>query len=137
MYITIRTKGIELTPDLKEFIEDKIGTLDKFHQGIMDGSVEIEKMTHHHKTGPFFRAHASLRLAYNKTIVSENSKEDIKIAINTVKDELQQEIKSLKKAQLAAEKRQGRQTKKETVIADEAKRPADGKAGGRVWNEGV
>lgn len=107
MNIIIKAKNLELTEDLKEFIEEKIGGLkrftkilqkkDSFKKGKDSGEffVEIERETNHHKKGNIFRAEARVHLP-GKTLVAISERDDLKRAIVEVKDELQQEIKKYK-----------------------------------------
>lgn len=111
MYLTIRAKGIDLTPDLREHIDLEIGTLDKFYSKIMDASVEVEKTSEHHKSGQVYRAVADMRLAYNKIIRAENSNESIRTAVTRVKEELKVALKSYKESLLTKEKQGGRKGK--------------------------
>ena len=106
MSIIIKAKKIELTADLQEFIEEKIGGLEKFTgKDSVIFFVEIEKETNHHKKGYIFRAEVRLHLP-KKTLVAISEKDDLKLAIVEVKDELQQEIKKykLKKTKVAIRK---------------------------------
>ncbi len=117
MKIIIKTKNLELTTDLQEFVEEKIGGLkrftrilqkkDDFEKGKDSGEffVEIERETKHHRKGDIFRAEARIHLP-GKTMVAISERDDLKLAIVEVKDELQQEIKKykLKKTELVIRK---------------------------------
>lgn len=105
MKIIIRSKNIEPNETIDDFIEEKIGGLKKFIDILRkDGNIgkpvvevfmEVEKETRHHQKGPFFRAEAQMHLP-GKSIRSEAKRENLKLAIVEVKDELQQEIKKYK-----------------------------------------
>ena len=71
----------------------------------MEFFVEIEKETKHHRKGDIFRAEARVHLP-GKTLVAISERDDLKLAIVEVKDELQQEIKKykLKKTELIIRK---------------------------------
>ncbi|OGZ71730.1 MAG: ribosomal subunit interface protein [Candidatus Staskawiczbacteria bacterium RIFCSPLOWO2_01_FULL_33_9] len=110
MNIIIKTKNLELTASLQEFIEEKIGGLKKFTKILQKDSsegffVEIGRETNHHRKGDIFRAEARVHLP-QKTLVAVSEKDDLKRAIVEVKDELQQEIKKykLKKTELLIRK---------------------------------
>jgi len=111
MKIAIKTKDIKLTPDLKELIEKKIGTLEKY-SGILKkkdyfddflekgkerviAEVEIGKETRGAKTGAFFRAECQIGLP-QKTLRAEAVSEDLEQAINEIRDELKIQIKKHK-----------------------------------------
>lgn len=95
MKIIIKTKNIELTPALHQYVEEKINSLEKFLE-IVEAWVEVGKETRHHRKGPFFRAECQMRLP-GKSIRSVAVKEDLRLAIDEVKDELQRALKQYKK----------------------------------------
>ena len=59
MKIDITTKNITLDEALEVFIEDKIGSLEKYLKG-SNARVEIGKPSKHHKSGPIFYAEVNL-----------------------------------------------------------------------------
>ncbi len=117
MKIIIKTKIIELTPAIEEFINEKIGGLQKFVQSChrddewervkstCDFFVEIEKETKHHRKGPYFKAEVKISLP-GKTIVAAANNEDLRSAIVEVKDEMQQEMKKYKAKMIEAKRRE-------------------------------
>jgi putative sigma-54 modulation protein len=111
MEITIKTKNLELTEAIENYVNEKIGSLEKFiNVSPSEISVEIEKETNHHRKGPFFKAEAKIDLP-GKTLISVSQKDDLLQAIVEVKDELQQEIKKYKAKTQELEIRQQRQQK--------------------------
>ena len=56
MKITIKTTNLKLNQALKNFIEEKVNSLEKFSKKTIEAWVEIGKTTLHHQKGPFFRA---------------------------------------------------------------------------------
>jgi ribosomal subunit interface protein len=127
MKINILTKNIKLTPALKDFIEEKINPLEKFAKILhnreyynhflgrgkprVEAWIEIGKETLHHKKGPFFWAECQMRFP-GKSIRVRARSEDLKVAINEVKDESQRELKEYKEKIMAKEKRGARIFKK-------------------------
>jgi len=65
MKINIKTTNISLTPAISEYIEKRIGSLDKFYKKEEDIviNVEVGKTTEHHKSGDIFRAEINLTRA--------------------------------------------------------------------------
>ncbi len=64
--------------------------------------VEIGKTTSHHQKGDIFRAEAQMRFP-GKSLRAESKRDDLKLAITEIKDELQRELKQYKeKAETAA-----------------------------------
>lgn len=121
MKVIIKTKNIQLNEGMESFIEQKIGTLDKFFGMLKDEKVEkgkpldeffieIEKETKHHRTGPYFLAKAYIHLP-GKTLVAQSESDDIRTAIVDVKDEMQQEIKKYKFKNIDAKRRESKKIK--------------------------
>ncbi|MDP3057105.1 MAG: HPF/RaiA family ribosome-associated protein [bacterium] len=110
MRITIRGKNLELTETIKDYINNKIGGLEKF--SILGGStgekeessshsvsiadVEVGVLTHHHKSGKIFIAMATLTFPKH-LIRAEAQAEDLYQAIDEVRDKLEMNIESQKK----------------------------------------
>lgn len=110
MKIVIKTKNIELSQALRDWIRIKLEPLEKFERIFQEKYwdhffgkgkprvevwVEIGRETRHHKKGPVFRAEAQMRLP-GKSIRSEAVSENLRAAITEVRDELQREIKEYK-----------------------------------------
>lgn len=100
MKINIKATNLDLTPALNQYLKEKIGSLSKFLknyeiEGEIQARVEIGRTTRHHHRGNIFRAEVNLILP-KKILRSVAEREDIRVAINEVKDELQQEIKKYK-----------------------------------------
>jgi len=105
MKINIKATNLKITLSLKNYIEEKIGSLEKiiprlkindFPGGTgkpaFEAWVEIEKTTSHHHKGEIFRAECQIRLP-GRSLRAESEKEELHLAIDEVKDELQGEIK--------------------------------------------
>jgi len=125
MKIIIKTKNLKLNQALKNFIEEKINSLEKFsnifqnnYYGDFFGKgkprveawVEIGRTTLHHKKGPVFRAECQMRFP-KRSLRSTAEGEDLKSAITEIKDELQRELKKYKE-KLTAKMKRGRNLKK-------------------------
>jgi ribosomal subunit interface protein len=98
MKIQIKSTNITLTESLKNYIEEKINSCERFIQKIdfpLESYIEIEKTTKHHRKGNIFRAEINLVLP-RKLLRCEAKREDIYLAINEAKDKLQREIKEYK-----------------------------------------
>jgi len=100
MNINIKATGLELTPPIKEFIKEKIGSLHKFIQKLdpdnqILAEVEIARTTTHHHKGDVFHAEVNLTLP-GKMLRAEAEDFDIRVATNKVKDKIQREIEKYK-----------------------------------------
>lgn len=105
----IKGINLELTPAIREYIETKIGSLNRFLKRFEAESeikifVEIARTTRHHKSGNVFCAEASFSIG-KKLLRAEHSDWDIRVAIDKVKDKLQQEIKKYKEIKMMDYKR--------------------------------
>ncbi len=100
MKIDIKATNLELTPAIREYVETKIGSLAHFLKRFETESeikvfVEIARTSKHHKTGNVFCAEASFSIG-KKLLRAEHTDWDVRVAIDEVKDRLQQEIKKYK-----------------------------------------
>lgn len=96
MKIDIKASQLDLSPALREYVEEKIGSLDKFMkrwetEGEINVHVEVDRTTHHHHKGEVFRAVADVELP-KKMIRVEEYHADLRAAIDTVKDVLKREL---------------------------------------------
>ena len=110
MKIIIKTTNLKLNQALKNFIEEKVNSLEKFSKIFqqkyfnsffgkgkprIEAWVEIGKTTLHHQKGPFFRAECQMRFPGRSLRATALSK-DLRPAITEVKDELQRQLKQYK-----------------------------------------
>ena len=109
MNIIIKSKNCELTPTFREFIENKIGSLEKFsvmfrerkdhdptkETDKVEAVVEVGRNTLHHRKGELFDAECHL-IFPGKTLTAKASREDLKTAVTAVREELQGQITSYK-----------------------------------------
>ncbi len=108
MNIIIKTKNLELTEQLENFINKKIGALKKFFSAfenhklpiakgrdLFETFVEVEKVSQHHKKGDVFQAEIRLYLPGKSLFAKAHGSDVIKI-INEVRDELEGEIRKYK-----------------------------------------
>ena len=148
MRLVIKTKNIKLTRALKDYIQEKINSLEKFAKIFqaeiyfnhffgkgkprVEAWVEVGKETLHHKKGSFFFAECQMRFP-KQSIRSTARAKNLKLAINEVKDELQREFKEYKEKLKAQTERRTRILKKELKLAKEARFYRKG----RIKKEGI
>lgn len=102
MKIDIKATNLEITAPLTEFIEEKIGSLDKFIRAetgdgthgnyLVEAFVEVARDTKHHKQGEVFRAEANLKIG-GRVLRAEKNDIDIRVAIDAVREELAAELR--------------------------------------------
>ncbi len=107
MKIDIKSTNLDLTPSIKEFVEEKIGSLDKFIRADGDGGdearshesveafVEIARTTNHHRHGDVFKAEVNLKIG-GRLLRAEKEDWDIRVAIDGAREELKVELQKKK-----------------------------------------
>ncbi len=99
MKINIKVTNLDSTPAIREYIEEKIGSLDRFlkcgGKSEIEVFVEIARATKHHRHGNVLYAEATISLG-KKILRAEHFDQDIRVAIDKVRDKLQREIKKHK-----------------------------------------
>ena len=150
MKIVIKATNLELDWELRDYIEEKISSLEKFAEVFQSKNyyngfffkgkprvevwIEIGKTTRHHQKGDIFRAEAQMRFP-GKSIRAESERDDLKLAITEVKDELQRELKQYKGKTEAVTKRKARVFKKLLRLSPFARFKK--RKGGRTREEGI
>lgn len=111
MQINISGKGIELTEAIKDYVEKKIGGLEKFYDQIIRAKVCVGVETSHHNKGKFYVAECKLEVPGNDLYASKNEKNLYK-AIDKIKDYLDSELKK-HKVKMREKDKKSRQAKRE------------------------
>src|SRR3989344_1408444 len=100
MNITIQAMGLELTEAIKQYAEEKMGTLEKFvhtkNPSAVTVDVEVGKETAHHNKGPIFFCEVHMMIPDVGPVRSREVHEDLYAAIDTVRRELQRQLVDLK-----------------------------------------
>ena len=112
MNINIKTTTITLTPSISEYVDKRIGLIEKFLQddSSVQCDVELAKTTSHHRQGDIFKAEVHI-VGKDKNIYVSAEKEDLYAAIDAVKDEVLREIKSSNSKRRSLIRRGGAQIK--------------------------
>lgn len=115
MKIIIKASNMELTPSIKEYIEDKIGGLKKFLKSFDDETVEakieVGMITRGQRQGDIFKAEVNLCVG-GSLLRSEETQADLHAAIDLAKDDLADQIKDFKDKQQTKFMRGARSWKK-------------------------
>lgn len=108
MQINIKSTDLELTDALKDFIDEKVGSLEKFVQNIGDDGhsdghsptveifVEVSRTTNHHKKGDVFCAEIRMPLPGTDGVIVRAEEWDIHRAIDRARDDMQRRLKKYK-----------------------------------------
>ena len=114
MKINIKATNLELTPELENYLRERIGHFDKLIDGKPNAEslmqVELARETMHHKQGVIFKAEFNLR-ANGKSLRAVDTEEDIKAAIDMARDDLTREITSAKQKRATLVRRGARKVK--------------------------
>lgn len=95
MTITIKATNIELTPALKDYTEKRLSGLEKY--GALNLiEVEIGKTTNHHRSGEIYMAEVVVTTALGKVLRADTEKTDLYEAIDVLRDEIMQVLRSSK-----------------------------------------
>lgn len=114
---------MEVTAPLAEFIEEKIGSLDKFIRAetgdgthgnyLVEAFVEVGRDTKHHKHGEVFRAEVNLKIG-GRVLRAEKNGVDIRSAIDAVREELMAELRKTQ-GKLESKFKEGARKFKQTI----------------------
>lgn len=118
MEINIKSVNFEIDKELEEYIKKRIGDLEKYLSNLskrkgfnIRSSVSIEKITSRHLKGPFYEVKCRIFLP-KRDLIARVKREDPKIAIDEVKNELKIEIEKYKGGIESLKKRRARALKK-------------------------
>ncbi len=109
MKINLKTKNFGLTQAIKNYLEEKLNSLDKFlpPDESISANVELAKTTKHHQKGDIFKAEVNLNMP-GRLIRAVAEQWDLRVAIDAAKDELQREIRGRKEKNLSLYKKGAR-----------------------------
>ena len=110
MNIQITGKNLEVTQAIRDYIDKKIGSLEKFYSNIIETRVEIEKNTHHQK-GYVFVVLVNLKVP-NQLIRATDTQIDLYAAIDIVKEEVERQLLA-HKGKYEAKKRKEKKTRRD------------------------
>ena len=110
MQIDLKKTELELMPEVRQYIEQKLEPLAKFitryeEKGETHLFVEIARTTKHHQKGPIFYAEATMELP-KAVLRAETNGYDVRAAIDQLKDILKREMDTYKEKHELAPRRQ-------------------------------
>lgn len=116
MKLIIYGKNLDLTPSIKAFVEEKIGSASKFlkpaESNLAEARVEIGKPSRHHQSGFVYYAEVNLKIGSRLfRAVAEHL--DLRTAIDFVRDEIGRQIKEYKERSREARRKERLEKKPE------------------------
>lgn len=116
MNINIKATNLELTPEIRGYVEEKVNALEKYIPHKIDDSVkawvEVGKISEHHQKGEVYRAEIQIHIPHSRSIRAESTQIDIFAAIDTAQGEAKIEIEKDKKKKVSLMRKGGRMFKK-------------------------
>ncbi|MDX1536053.1 MAG: ribosome-associated translation inhibitor RaiA [Candidatus Spechtbacterales bacterium] len=136
MQINLKSNNLELSDSIYEYVNKKIGELDKLVQKMDNTSdekgekdtvqvdVEVGRTTNHHKKGDeIYRAEINVTVPGAKKVIRVESKQhDLHLAIDEAKDGMQRRLKRYKSKKRTKFQRGIRKMKKITRLSRLARR---------------
>lgn len=109
MKINIKATNTFLTPAISDYVSKRIDSLEKFADKTDEtlmADVEVGKTSQHHQRGDVFRAEINLRIR-GKQLRAVAEEADLYAAIDKVRDEMAEELRSSRKKELSLVRRGG------------------------------
>lgn len=110
MQINITGKNIDLTDAIKDYVDKKINSLEKFYDKIVRGQVVVGKENQHHIKGNVFFCEVKLEVPGKDLFVTKNEA-DLYKAIDKVRDHLEAELKKHKVTKREKDKKDKRKVR--------------------------
>ena len=99
MKIIIKATNLKITPSINQYIEEKIGGLDRFLKSfdpeLIEANIEIAKTRRGQRQGEIFKAEVNLSIG-GHLIRAEKTEDSLMAAIDLVKDDMSREIRRYK-----------------------------------------
>lgn len=114
MHIDINATNMDLTDAIRDYVETKIGSLDKFIDSddtSARAAVDVGLTTKAHQHGEVFYAEVNLHTALTNFYATEEA-EDLYAAIDLVQDVVARELRRANKKRQDASRKGGRMIKK-------------------------
>ncbi len=114
MKYTIKATDIELSADLRAYVDKKLASLDKFvkrYGEAVEAHVEVARASRHHKTGSVFRVDMRVHVP-NAEFYAEADGKTVLEAMDAVKDEIAHELERKKEKDVDDVKRVGLKEKR-------------------------
>lgn len=104
MQIDIKGTNLELTQAIKDYVNEKVGSVEKFFDQALIARVDVGLISNHHQKGNVFRAEINLDVPRKHLLRAEAVRDDLYAAINEARDELERQVKKYKEKMRGNEK---------------------------------
>ena len=108
MKLMIHGLNIDITPAIRQHVESKCEALKRFmdikHGSLAELRVEVGKPSSHHRAGLVFVATANLKIGKD-FFRSTATHDDLHVAINEMKDELERQLRKNKTKEISKSRR--------------------------------
>ena len=114
MKYTIKATDIELSADLRAYVDKKLASLDKFvkrYGEAVEAHIEVARPSRHHKTGPVFHVDMHVHVP-GAALYAEAEGKTVLEAMDAVKDEIGHELERKKEKDVDGVKRAGLKAKR-------------------------
>jgi len=107
MQINIKATNIELTPEIKDYVQEKMDMLEKYLGSVqvINADFEVAMTTRHHNKGKIYQAEANIEVPGDLLRV-EKTEKDLYKAIDKVKDHLMYSIVRYKEKMIDRDRNQ-------------------------------
>ena len=95
MNINIKATNIELTESLKSYIEEKMSSLSKYFDNIIDIRVEVGQDSTHHQKGKIFFAEVNVKVPNDLIRIKKTADSQFK-AVDKIRDHLRETMNRFK-----------------------------------------
>lgn len=109
----IKTSNLNLNPGIEEYLDKRLEAIEKIvdvSNPTLLAEIELARTTRHHQSGDIFRAELNLALD-GEQFRAEAESADLNSAIDAMKDEILNELRSYKGRRQSLLKRSGAQIK--------------------------
>lgn len=113
MIINTKATDVTVTPDIADYLKKRIDSLSKFidpEDSSVNAQVELARTTRHHEKGDIFKAEITI-FSGKRSYRAEAEAVDLFAAIDMMKDQITQELRTDKKRKLHFLRRGGQQVK--------------------------
>lgn len=104
MDVQVKTKNLQLTDELQDYIDSRLQKLDRIDHPVIDAKFEIR--TERNRTGPEMTVAQFTIVTKNNILRTEEKNRDLHVAIDAAVDRMERQIRRLRNKQVFGRRRQ-------------------------------